>query len=149
MSSLFDTLLFSSFQKTRMDCVVKILCAIILATLTDISLGSLISQKHFIPSPALHPSPKSNQTCPCNQDQLCLPLAQAKEKYPSAPHVQEYIKKSSKKEVGIYQFYLKLWWKFRRHPWVCRSISSDQPGLHTYWFSNKSKQNSTSYILAR
>ncbi|XP_042869877.1 di-N-acetylchitobiase-like isoform X2 [Penaeus japonicus] len=103
-----------SFQKTRMDCVVKILCAIILATLTDISLGSLISQKHFIPSPALHPSPKSNQTCPCNQDQLCLPLAQAKEKYPSAPHVQEYIKKSSKKEV--FAFVLKcdasVWSKF-------------------------------------
>ncbi|XP_042885603.1 di-N-acetylchitobiase-like isoform X2 [Penaeus japonicus] len=102
------------FQKTRMDCVVKILCAIILATLTDISLGSLISQKHFIPSPALHPSPKSNQTCPCNQDQLCLPLAQAKEKYPSAPHVQEYIKKSSKKEV--FAFVLKcdasVWSKF-------------------------------------
>lgn len=86
-----------------MECSVKVLLAILLATLADVSLGALISQKHFMQSPDLLPSLKSSQDCPCSQDLLCMPLAQAKVKSPSAPHVQEYIKKSAKKEVGIYQ----------------------------------------------
>lgn len=86
-----------------MECSVKFLFAVILVILAEASLGALISQKHFAQSPVLLPPPESSLDCPCSQDLLCMPLAQAKEKSPSTPHVQEYVKKSAKKEVGIHQ----------------------------------------------
>ncbi|XP_037782052.1 uncharacterized protein LOC119578555 [Penaeus monodon] len=97
-----------------MECSVKFLFAVILVILAEASLGALISQKHFAQSPVLLPPPESSLDCPCSQDLLCMPLAQAKEKSPSTPHVQEYVKKSAKKEV--FAFVLKcdssVWSKF-------------------------------------
>ncbi|XP_063604332.1 di-N-acetylchitobiase-like isoform X1 [Penaeus indicus] len=103
-----------SYRHRTMECSVKVLFAIILATLAEVSLGALINQKHFTQSPELLPPLESSRDCPCSQDLLCMPLAQAKEKSPSAPHVREYVRKSAKKEV--FAFVLKcdssVWSKF-------------------------------------
>lgn len=49
--------------------------------------------------PATHYVEKLATPCPCKDDLLCLPLAEAMNKNPTAPHVLNYIKKSEKKEV--------------------------------------------------
>ncbi|XP_071542121.1 di-N-acetylchitobiase-like [Panulirus ornatus] len=59
-------------------------------------------------------SKNTSHPCPCDNQLLCMPLANAKDRNPSAPHVQEFIRKTQKKEV--FAFVLdcdaSLWGKF-------------------------------------
>lgn len=61
-----------------------------------------------------HDVPASPNSCPCKNKLLCMPLSQAKNKYPTAPHVLTFIKKSNKTEV--FAFVVKcdasVWGKF-------------------------------------
>ncbi|MPC11164.1 Di-N-acetylchitobiase [Portunus trituberculatus] len=56
----------------------------------------------------------SPNSCPCKNKLLCMPLSQAKNKYPTAPHVLNFINKSKKTEV--FAFVAKcdasVWGKF-------------------------------------
>ncbi|XP_042211370.1 di-N-acetylchitobiase-like isoform X2 [Homarus americanus] len=56
----------------------------------------------------------TNYPCPCSHPLLCMPLADALERSPSAPHVQEFIKKSQKNEVFAFVVHCNasVWWKF-------------------------------------
>lgn len=49
--------------------------------------------------PEIHDAEKVTSLCPCKDELLCVPLAEAMNKNSSAPHVLSYIKKSAKKEV--------------------------------------------------
>ncbi|XP_071542123.1 di-N-acetylchitobiase-like [Panulirus ornatus] len=56
----------------------------------------------------------TSHPCPCSNQLLCMPLADAKDKNPSAPHVLEFIKKSQKMEVFAFVLNCNasIWGKF-------------------------------------
>ncbi|KAK8397859.1 hypothetical protein O3P69_004572 [Scylla paramamosain] len=89
--------------------------ASVLLCITTTSGKNYVSPLNVVETfPIKHDARASLNSCPCKNKFLCMPLSQAKNKYPTAPHVLNFIKKSNKTEV--FAFVVKcdasVWGKF-------------------------------------